>query len=92
MSKNGNKFSLDCAFKVNRQNVFFSMRIPDADPGDQNHADPCGCGSVTLPDTLLSLLESYAWRCGTRVHVYSNPVAQVGGFSFIIAVCTYVCI
>ncbi len=20
------------------------MRIPDADPGDQNHADPCGCG------------------------------------------------
>jgi hypothetical protein len=20
------------------------MQIPDADPGDQNHADPCGCG------------------------------------------------
>jgi hypothetical protein len=26
----------------------FGMRVPDADPGDQNHADPCGCGSVTL--------------------------------------------
>jgi hypothetical protein len=24
------------------------MRIPDADPGDQNHADPCECGSATL--------------------------------------------
>jgi hypothetical protein len=24
------------------------MRIPDADPGDQNHADSCGCGSATL--------------------------------------------
>jgi hypothetical protein len=26
----------------------FGMRIPDADPGDQNHADSCGCGSATL--------------------------------------------
>jgi hypothetical protein len=26
----------------------FGMRIPDADPGDQNHADSCGCGSGTL--------------------------------------------
>ncbi len=28
----------------------FGMRIPDADPEDQNHADPCGCGcgSATL--------------------------------------------
>jgi hypothetical protein len=24
------------------------MRILDADPGDQKHADPCGCGSATL--------------------------------------------
>ncbi len=24
------------------------MRIPDTDPGDQNHADPCGCGTTTL--------------------------------------------
>jgi hypothetical protein len=24
------------------------MRIPDAIPGDQNHADPSGCGSATL--------------------------------------------
>ncbi len=28
------------------------MRIPDADPGDQNHADSCGCGSATLPKTV----------------------------------------
>jgi hypothetical protein len=29
------------------------MRIPDADPEDQNHADPCGCGcgSATLQVT-----------------------------------------
>jgi hypothetical protein len=32
----------------------FGIRIPDADPGDQNHADSCGygcrcgCGSATL--------------------------------------------
>ncbi len=32
----------------------FGMRIPDADPGDQNHADPCGCGcgSATLDNTV----------------------------------------
>jgi hypothetical protein len=24
------------------------MRIPDADPGDQNHAEQCGHGSATL--------------------------------------------
>jgi hypothetical protein len=29
------------------------MRIPDADPGDQNHADPCGCGSATLVKTFI---------------------------------------
>jgi hypothetical protein len=31
------------------------MRIPDADPGDQNHADSCGCGcgSATLLFTLM---------------------------------------
>jgi hypothetical protein len=26
----------------------FGMRIPDGDPGGQNHVDPRGCGSVTL--------------------------------------------
>jgi hypothetical protein len=24
------------------------MQIPDADPGGQNHADSCGCGSATM--------------------------------------------
>ncbi len=33
----------------------FGMRIPDADPEDQNHADPCGCGSATLSRTALKL-------------------------------------
>ncbi len=34
----------------------FGMRIPDADPGDQNHADSCGrgCGSATLLRSLKS--------------------------------------
>jgi hypothetical protein len=36
------------------------MRIPDADPGDQNHADSCGCGcgcgSATLIATVILLL------------------------------------
>jgi hypothetical protein len=30
----------------------FGMQIPDADPGDQNHADSCGCGSATLSATM----------------------------------------
>jgi hypothetical protein len=29
------------------------MRIPDADPEDQNHADPRGCGSATLARKYL---------------------------------------
>jgi hypothetical protein len=29
----------------------FGMRIPDVDPGDQNQADSCRCGSATLKDT-----------------------------------------
>ncbi len=31
------------------------MRIPDADPGDQNHANSCGCGSATLKKILTIL-------------------------------------
>jgi hypothetical protein len=35
------------------------MRIPDADPGDQNYADSCGCGSATLTfSDKLSTLKS----------------------------------
>ncbi len=36
----------------------FGMRIPDADPGDQNHADSCGCGSATL--IVSELLPSHS--------------------------------
>ncbi len=32
----------------------------DADPGDQNHADPCGCESATL---LKSLRKSSKKAC-----------------------------
>ncbi len=53
MSKNGTKFSLDCPFKVNQQNdrkklirhqllrgfIRIRIRIWNADPGVQNHAD-----------------------------------------------------
>jgi hypothetical protein len=37
------------------------MRIPDADPGDQNHADPCGCGcgSSTLLTTVVYIFNCY---------------------------------
>jgi hypothetical protein len=35
---------------------------------------------VTYPGTRLSLLESHAWRCVTRVHACSKHIAQVGGF------------
>jgi hypothetical protein len=36
----------------------FGMRILDADPGEQNHADPCGCGcgSVTLNKTVKNII------------------------------------
>jgi hypothetical protein len=39
----------------------FGMRIPDADLGDQNHADPCGCGPATFissrfPEELQSIV------------------------------------
>jgi hypothetical protein len=29
------------------------MRFLEADPGDQNLADPCGCGSATLPTSTI---------------------------------------
>jgi hypothetical protein len=32
------------------------IRILDADPGDQNHADPCRCGSATLVRRLRGKL------------------------------------
>jgi hypothetical protein len=34
----------------------FGMRIPDADPGDQNHADSWGCGCGGGSATLFAIL------------------------------------
>jgi hypothetical protein len=52
----------DCISNLNFGTNFYvagsgsanGMWIPDANPGDQNHADPWGCGSAipVLVDTL----------------------------------------
>jgi hypothetical protein len=50
----------------------FGLRIPDADPGDQNHADSCGCGCGCGSATLLS--EMGYWPLGIMFFLQKNTI------------------
>ncbi len=61
----------------------FGMRIPDADPGDQNHADPCGCGSATL--LSCSTYSYWGLCCPARITLHFptlNTMPHLTGHAF----------
>jgi hypothetical protein len=53
------------------------MRIPDADPEDQNHADPCGCGSATLQETVLQIFSPSLFLCQSTYLQAPNLYCQI---------------